>query len=37
VSLQVSMIKGAMTKAAFDKEKEQHRDDAIITYWCAEG
>ena len=30
---QVSMIKGAMTKAAFEKEKEQHKGDAIITYW----
>ncbi len=29
------MIKGALTKAAFEKEKEQHKDDAIITYWCA--
>ncbi len=35
--MQVSMIEGAMTKAAFDKAKEQHRGDAIVTYWCAEG
>ena len=27
------MIEGALTKAAFEKEKEQHKDDAIITYW----
>ena len=32
---QVSMIEGAMTKAAFEKEKAQHKDDAIITYWYA--
>ena len=29
------MIEGALTKAAFEKEKEQHKGDAIITYWCA--
>lgn len=33
--LQVSMIAKAITKNLFEKEKEKHKNSAVITYWCS--
>ena len=28
------MIKGALTKAEFEKVKDRYKDATVITYWC---